>query len=182
MIGRYTRQGIYLGIGLALPIIFLANVAVAPLLSFIEIDASFRDTTVQYVKAISWGAPGMFVFLALRFTTEGVGHTKPIMYTSVLALVVNVFLNWVFIYGKLGAPAMGAVGCGVASAITMWLIMVVLGSYMLFNRFYEPLKLFARVAPLRPEALREHRTQDIGFLGVRKRAEHVDIVHVLFEQ
>ena len=155
LIGRYTRQGVYLGVGLAIPVILLAQTAVAPFLGFIGIDASFRPTTVLYVEAIAWGAPGMFVFLALRFTTEGIGHTKPIMYTSILALVVNVFLNWVFIYGKLGAPALGAVGCGVASAITMWLIMFVLGAYMVLNERYEPLKLFSRVAPLRPEALKE---------------------------
>ena len=155
LIGRYTRQGVYLGIGLAIPVILVAHTAVAPFLSLIGIDLSFREMTVQYVEAIAWGAPGIFVFLALRFTTEGIGHTKPIMYTSMLALVVNVFLNWVFIYGKLGAPAMGAVGCGVASAITMWLIMFVLGGYMLLNKHYAPLKIFSRVAPLRPEALRE---------------------------
>lgn len=155
VIGRYTRQGVYLGIAIALPVILLANTAVAPFLNLIGIDLSFRLTTVLYVEAIAWGAPGMFVFLALRFTTEGIGHTKPIMYTSVLALVVNVFLNWVFIYGKLGAPALGAVGCGVASAITMWLIMFVLGGYMLVNSRYTPLKIFSRVAPLRPDALKE---------------------------
>ncbi len=155
LIGRYTRQGVYLGIGIAIPVTLLAHTAVAPVLTFIGIDLSFRDMTVLYVEAISWGAPGMFVFLALRFTTEGIGHTKPIMYTSMLALVVNVFLNWVFIYGKLGAPALGAVGCGVASAITMWLIMLVLGGYMLMNKHYAPLKIFSRVSPLRPEALRE---------------------------
>jgi MATE family multidrug resistance protein len=58
-------------------------------------------------------------------------------------------------FGHLGAPAMGAVGCGVASAITMWALMIVLVTYMMKSRRYEPLKIFSRVGPVRPEALRE---------------------------
>jgi MATE family multidrug resistance protein len=107
------------------------------------------------VKAIVWGAPAIFVFLALRFTTEGIGLTRPIMYASLFSLACNVFLNWVFMFGHLGAPAMGAVGCGVASAITMWALMIVLVTYMMKSRRYEPLKIFSRVGPVRPEALRE---------------------------
>jgi MATE family multidrug resistance protein len=112
LIGRYTRQGVYLGIFLAIPIMLFAWFLSASTLTAIGIDIAFRDMTVGYVKMISLGAPGMFIFLALRFTTEGIGYTKPIMYTSIFALACNVFLNWVFIFGKLGAPAMGSrAGC-----------------------------------------------------------------------
>ena len=77
LIGRYTRQGIYLGLALGFPIILIAQFAVEPLLTMIEIDMAFRDQTVGYVRAITLGAPGIFIFLALRFTTEGIGHTRP---------------------------------------------------------------------------------------------------------
>ena len=109
----------------------------APLLETIGIDTAFRDMTVGYVQMITLGAPGMFIFLALRFTTEGIGVTKPIMYTSIFALVCNVFLNWVFMFGNLGAPAMGAVGCGLASGITMWVIAIVLVVYMFVSPAYK---------------------------------------------
>ena len=99
LIGRYTRQGIYLGIGAAVPLIFIAQYLVDPLLTLIGVDIAFRDMTVGYVKAITLGAPAMFIFLALRFTAEGIGHTRPIMYTSIIALVSNVFLNYVLIFG-----------------------------------------------------------------------------------
>jgi len=161
LIGRYTRQGVYLGIFLAIPILFFAWFLAAPTLAAIGIDAAFRDMTVGYVKMISLGGPGMFIFLALRFTTEGIGYTKPIMYTSIFALVCNVFLNWVFMFGKLGAPAMGAVGCGLASGITMWIIAIILATYMVSSKVYEPLDLFSRLSPMRPSVLKE-----IVFLGV----------------
>ena len=129
LIGRYTRQGLYLAVAFAIPVIVIAQFWVAPMLETIGIDVAFRDTTIGYVKAITLGAPG-------------------IMYTSIFALVCNVFLNWVFMFGKLGAPAMGAVGCGLASGITMWIIAIVLLVYMMGSKVYEPLKIFSRLAPL----------------------------------
>ena len=161
LIGRYTRQGLYLGVFLAVPIMLFAWFLAAPTLAAIGIDLAFRDMTVGYVKMISLGAPGMFIFLALRFTTEGIGYTRPIMYTSIFALVCNVFLNWVLMYGNLGAPAMGAVGCGLASGISMWIIAIVLAAYMVSSKMYESLDLFSRLSPMRPTALKE-----IIFLGV----------------
>lgn len=161
LIGRYTRQGIYFGCIIAVVIILLFHFFVGSALDAIGIDLEFRGLTEGYVHAIMWGAPGIFVFLALRFTTEGIGVTKPIMYASVSSLAINVFLNWVFMFGNLGAPALGAVGCGIASATTMWLIMLGLMAYMWRSKIYAPLKIFARVGKIRPETIKE-----ILWLGV----------------
>ena len=155
LIGRYARQGIYLGLAFAVPVIFAAQLLVEPFLTAINIDTDFRDLTIGYTKAIALGAPGIFVFLALRFTTEGIGATKPIMYTSIFALVCNVFLNWVLMYGHFGMPALGAIGCGFASAITMWVIGIILATYMLLHKTYKPLHIFSRLSPPRPFVLRE---------------------------
>lgn len=155
LIGRYTRQGIYLGIGFGLLLMLLAHLTVEPLLLRVGIDPGFRDLTVGYVFAIVPGAPAIFAFLALRFTTEGIGHTRPIMYTSILSLACNVFLNYVLMFGKFGAPALGAVGCGLASAITMWVIALVLAVYLMVDRRYRPLKIFSRIAPVRLPVLKE---------------------------
>ncbi len=155
LIGRYTRQGIYLGAALSIPVILAAQYLIQPLLIFIPIDPEFRGMTIGYTQAITLGAPGMFVFLALRFTTEGIGVTKPIMYVSVFALICNVFLNWVLIFGNLGAPALGAVGCGLASAITMWLIAIILAVHMFSSKLYKALGIFSRLGPPRPEVLKE---------------------------
>lgn len=155
VIGRYTRQGLWLAAVLGLTLITLVNLLVEPVLSFIGIDAEFRQVTIGYVQAIILGAPGICGFLAFRFTTEGIGVMRPIMYTSLFGLVCNVFLNYVLMYGHFGVPAFGAVGCGMASAITMWLIMFVLGSILYSSPIYKPLQIFMRVSPLRLPVLRE---------------------------
>src|SRR5690606_22804837 len=121
----------------------------------VRIDPEFRSLTLDYLLSIVWGAPAICAFLAFRFTTEGIGQTRPIMYTSLLALVCNVFLNWVFIFGNLGAPALGAAGAAAASAITMWLIMFVLGTYMFLHPRYKRFEIFHRFYRLRPEVFRE---------------------------
>jgi len=155
MIGRYTRQAIWLGVVLGLVLFALAQLFVDPVLTFLGIDEGFRELTVGYVRAIVYGYPAICVFFAFRFTTEGIGLTRPIMYTSLLALASNVFLNWVFMFGKLGVPAYGAVGCGIASAVTVWLMAFVLGCYTALNADYRPLKIFDHFAPLRPPVLKE---------------------------
>jgi len=153
LIGRYTRQGIYLAIFIGLVVLFVGSRLVGPALIMVGIDPEFRELTTDYVHALILGAPAIFIFLALRFTNEGIGATKPIMYASVLSLVANIFLNYVLMFGHFGAPALGVVGCGYASAITMWLIMIALAIYMMKSPTYRPLKIFVRVG--RPDVLKE---------------------------
>lgn len=155
LIGRYTRQGVLLAVALGLAVLAVTSWFVEPALTFVGVDSGFRDLTIDYVHAIMLGAPAIFVFLVLRFTTEGIGYTRPIMFISLFALVCNVFLNYVLIYGHFGAPAMGAVGCGVATAITMWLMMIILAIYIYVHPRYRPLQIFSRLPSVRPSVLRE---------------------------
>jgi len=161
LVGRYTRQGIYLGLAMGLTLIVVAQFAVEPLLTLIGIDPEFRQLTIGYVGGIMFGAPGIFIFLSLRFTMEGIGRTRPIMFTSIFALTCNVFFNYVLMFGKFGAPAMGAVGCGVASAISMWFVAFALAAHIFFSVHYKPFRIFSRIAPLRASVLKE-----IAKLGV----------------
>jgi len=155
MIGRYTRQGLWLALALGLILISMVHLFVDPVLTFIGIDAEFRQMTIGYAEAIIYGAPAITGFLAFRFTTEGIGFMRPIMYTSLFALTCNVFLNYVLMYGHFGVPAFGAVGCGIASAITMWLMFFMIGCIVYFHPVYAPLKIFERVSPLRMPVLKE---------------------------
>lgn len=154
-IGRYTRQGMVIAVTLGVAIILVGQYVAPSFLSWVGIDAGFRDLTADYVAALTLGAPGIFVFFALRFTNEGVGRTRPIMYTSLMALVLNVFLNYVLMFGHFGAPALGAVGCGYASAITMWIVMIALAVHMMVSPHYRDFQIFRRIKAVRPSVLAE---------------------------
>jgi MATE family multidrug resistance protein len=80
----------------------------------------------------------------LRSYSEGISMTRPVMYASVASVAANIAGNYVFMYGKLGMPEFGAVGCGVASAIVMWLSAAILLVYILIDKTYRPDRVFAR--------------------------------------
>jgi MATE family multidrug resistance protein len=117
---------------------------VKAILHLIGIDPAIVPKASGFVYAICSGIPAVMAFLALRFVSEGIGWTRPIMYTALIALVANVLGCYVFMYGKLGFPALGAVGTGVSSALVMWIMFAVMLAYVRRHRIYRPYELFKR--------------------------------------
>jgi MATE family multidrug resistance protein len=113
----------------------------APLLRFMDVDLAMRPLVEEYLFGLSWGMPGVALVLALRSYTEALSHTRPVLLISVIGLLVNIPLNYVLIYGKLGVPAMGGVGCGWATAIVMWLMAIMMLIYVHRHRVYRHARL-----------------------------------------
>ncbi|MBB6093425.1 MATE family multidrug resistance protein [Povalibacter uvarum] len=145
---RYMRQSWWLALVTAC--VLVAGMWQARwFLPMIGITPDILPVAIGYAEAISWGLPGMLAFFSLRYVSEGIGHTRPIMFIASAALVFNVFANWVFMYGKFGMPKLGAVGCGVASAIAMWLMFGAMCWYVKWQKLYRPYAFFDRID--RPE-------------------------------
>jgi multidrug resistance protein, MATE family len=153
-VGEYLRQGGWLGGALA-TLLVLGLAAARPALALIGTDPAILADAVGYVHAMAFGIPALVGFQALRFASEGVGRTKPMMYIAVLGLATNVCGNWVFMYGKLGMPALGAVGTGVATAIVSWVMFIAMLAHAARHRAYRPYRLFARFEPPQPQRLAE---------------------------
>jgi len=141
--GVVARQALWLAIALSIPFFLLMSHGGA-VLSALEVEASIIPVADGYMDALSWGAPGMCMVFLLRFFSEGTGHTKPTMYIGLLGIVLNVPLNWILMFGKLGMPALGARGCGYATAIVIWLQVLLLLGYIRTHRHFEGFALFAR--------------------------------------
>ena len=154
-VGRYVRQAFWLSQVMGITILVLTQMLIGPLLTYIGIDAEFRHLAIGYIEAIIFGIPAMCAFLVFRFTTEGMGVTRPIMWATLFSLVSNITGNWILMYGNLGAPALGAVGCGLSSAITVWLMAVGLGLYIWRHKRYKPLQIFVPMKLLHWPELRE---------------------------
>ncbi len=107
------------------------------LMEWIGIDAGIVPVATEYLYAVSWGIPAICAYLALRFLSEGIGYTRPMMVIQVFGLILNIFLNYVLMFGKLGAPAMGAVGAGWATASVMWINLVLLVIYIFSHQRYK---------------------------------------------
>ena len=108
----------------------------AELMVWIGIDAGIVPVAAEYLFAVSWGIPAICAYLALRFVSEGIGYTRPMMFIQLSGLIINAFLNYVFMFGKLGVPAMGAVGAGWATATVMWINLFMLVFYILTHHRY----------------------------------------------
>ncbi len=107
-----------------------------------DIHGSLLAKTQAYLSALSWGVPAILFYQVIRSYCEGFGKTRPIMKIGILALLCNIPLNYIFIYGKLGLPAMGGVGCGWASAIVMWIMAIASSLYISKSELFKPIKLF----------------------------------------
>ena len=163
-IGNWVRQGLWLALFIA-AIGWLVLRAVPPALAAIGIEAEVVVGARGYLHAISWGLPFLLAYSVLRFTSEGIGHTRPMLLIAVTALPLNVFANWVLMYGNLGFPEMGAAGCGYASALVMAVMFVVLFLYIRRHRVYRPARLFSRID--RPNPRRIWNLTRLGFpIGV----------------
>ncbi len=118
-----------------------------PVLAWMDVDAAMRPMVRDYLSGLSWGLPAIAVMLALRSYTEALGDTRPVLWISVIGLLVNVPVNYVLIYGKLGFPALGGVGCGWATAVVMWLMALLMVGHLLWHRRYTESEFRLRLRP-----------------------------------
>ncbi len=143
-IGGYVRQGFWLSQLLAWSGFWMLR-HTAPVLVAIGIDPTLIPVTDGYLHAIAWGMPAISSYLVLRFASEGIAHTRPLLLIAVLGLGVNALADYALVYGAFGLPRMGAVGCGWASAAVMWTELAALVWYVRRRSRYRPLGIFNRL-------------------------------------
>ncbi|WP_283206229.1 polysaccharide biosynthesis C-terminal domain-containing protein [Nocardia farcinica] len=80
-----------------------------------------------------------------RCLNDGIAKTAPTMLITFAGLFLNIPLNYIFIYGKLGVPAFGAVGCGIATAIVNWAMCLMMISYSRQARSQRDIHLFDKI-------------------------------------
>ncbi|WP_312466591.1 MdtK family multidrug efflux MATE transporter [Pseudescherichia sp.] len=95
-----------------------------------NIDPELADKAVRYLRALLCGAPGYLFFQVARNQCEGLAKTKPGMVFGFIGLLVNIPVNYIFIYGHFGMPELGGVGCGVATAAVYWVMFACMLSYI----------------------------------------------------
>ena len=78
------------------------------------------------------------------------GNTRAPMVISILGLLVNIPVNYTLIYGKVGMPAMGAIGCGWATSLVYWVMSALMLAYIVMNQRYRPLLKKESLQPVMP--------------------------------
>jgi MATE family multidrug resistance protein len=129
-IAHQVHQGFWLACGVSVLIIFVLYNSKLLIGMMHNIDPVLADKAVGYLHALMWGAPGYLCFQVLRNQCEGLSKTKPGMVIGFLGLLVNIPINYIFIYGKFGMPELGGVGCGVATASVYWVMFLMMRWYV----------------------------------------------------
>jgi multidrug resistance protein, MATE family len=128
--------------------LFLLIVLSSPLLHHLNQPEEVVVLSIPYLAIITFSLLPFMLFQTFKQFAEGLSQTKQAMYITLICNAVNVFLNWVMIYGNLGFPALGLNGAGWATLISR----VLMGAFMLYyivkSKRYLPYTLSFRVRKL----------------------------------
>lgn len=118
-------QGLYAALLMALIVYVLGMMVLNPALNVMNLEPIVEDVARNYVLALSIGLIPLFLYNVLRAFMDALGMTKITMVISLIALPINVVLNYLLIFGYLGLPELGGVGAGYASAVTYWILLCI---------------------------------------------------------
>lgn len=138
----FVQQGFYIALFLSF-IVFLGILfLIDPVLNLIPLEDSVRLVAKKYLYMMSIGLVPLFLYSVLRSFIDALGKTRVSMFITLLSAPINIVLNYVFIYGKLGFPALGGVGAGLGSAVTYWLILLIAIIIVSKNKPFAELMIF----------------------------------------
>ena len=135
-IATIARQSLW--VAFILGVIAGLVLQVLPLsLPLLGVPESLQPKAGLFLHAIGFGMPAVTMYAALRGYSEAIGYPRPVTAISLMALLLLVPLNFIFMYGVGPIPALGSAGCGFATAILQWLMLMSLALYIFKNRVYQ---------------------------------------------
>ena len=102
-------------------------------------DIEVANLGAPYLQLMGWSIIPMMMFISLKQFADGLERTRTAMLLSIAALPINIFINWLLVYGNGGFPRLELTGAGYGTLITRILIllifMVVLFVHPFFSRY-----------------------------------------------
>ncbi|WP_313462188.1 MATE family efflux transporter [Achromobacter sp.] len=140
-VGRSWGQGVWLALGLSMVGAILMLFPDVWLSMSGEVAPAVRERIGSYLQALVLALPAALVFRTIYALGTSVSRPKLVMAINLSAIGFKALFNWIFIYGKLGLPAMGATGAGLATALVSWMSLG-LGLWVItHDRFYRRFQL-----------------------------------------
>jgi len=135
--GKIFRQGLIVNSTLGI-ILSIGTYFASDILFYLEQPAEVAQQAVTYMRILAYSIIPVMVFQSYRQFIEGTSVMKPAMVVTLLANIVNAFINWVLIFGNLGAPALGLAGAGWATFSTRTLMALSLALYVTWSTQFKP--------------------------------------------
>jgi multidrug resistance protein, MATE family len=114
---RSLAQAMYIVLAFA-PLLMMFMVLARSLFMGRGVDTTVSTLADEYVGVLNWGTLPLLVYGGFRRYLQGVGRVRPVTFALISANLVNLAGNWIFIYGKFGAPAMGVRGSAYSTVVS----------------------------------------------------------------
>jgi putative MATE family efflux protein len=108
--------GLLLALGLGTPLAFVFFCYTPQLFPFLSSDPAVVEHGVPYVQVRVLAMAAVAMNFAFRGFWNGVNRSRIYLRTLIVMHTTNIVLDWILIFGKLGAPALGTLGAGIASS------------------------------------------------------------------
>ena len=130
------KNGLTLAFFAAIPTMFLLW-NVAPILLLLGQKPGTIELAKPFLHSLTWAILPDFIFSVLLHFLVGLGQTRLNLMFTLIWVTLTVTSNYFFIFGKFGAPALGISGIGWGTAIAFWIMLIILGSFILFHKKYQ---------------------------------------------
>lgn len=150
------RNGLYLAAAMGVVLFLVAGLGLVPFLGYFDQPSDVVAMTPNYYLLIMGSAVPALMGLALKNHADAMDKPWPAFWISICGITLNVVLNWVLIYGHLGAPALGLEGAGIATVIARTMIFVAMVVWLIKS---SSLKEWVPIRWLRLPDLHEIREQ-----------------------
>lgn len=147
--GEYRKTANYLQTSLVLypimgVVMMLLQLLSVPLLYKLGQPVEVVEMAVPYYQLMAYSLPAVMIYGCFKQFLEGAGNTTTPMIIAIITNIINLILNWVFIFGHFGCEAMGVYGAGLATLISRWLSPLLILAYFVIKRQYRDyLELFS---------------------------------------
>jgi multidrug resistance protein, MATE family len=151
---RALWTALYLSVALT-PVLMLITAGLGAGLPRFGVNPSVLPQATAYIRILNWGSLPLIVYFAIRRYLQGIGLVKPVMFALISANAINLFGNWVLIYGHLGFHAMGTDGSAWAtSASRVYMAAVLIACALYYDRGRRPGLWHVSLAPDWPRMVR----------------------------
>ncbi|MBL8587633.1 MAG: MATE family efflux transporter [Methylobacteriaceae bacterium] len=141
---RTARQGFWAALIIAAPAMAILWNAEAILLAFGQAP-NLAAQAASYVRTLMWSLPFFLLFVALRAFVSALQRPGVALTAVLVAFLVNALANWALIFGRLGAPALGLPGSGLATTIACVCMFAVIAIFATADRRMRRYHVFGRV-------------------------------------
>lgn len=135
-------QAAYLSFSMAVSLLIIGYFFLDSILASLGLEKAVFEVSYHYLVALSTGIIPIFLYFVLRSFIDSLGQTQITMFITLIAIPINIVLNYALINGIWIFPELGGVGTGYATSITYWFMLFIAVFIVHKKQPFESFQLF----------------------------------------